>query len=87
MDSRPTKAWTAPESPKPRMSGQRVSQNMKNPSRNERPISTSTVAVASMRLGADEPGDRRRSLVQLLGGLVATLAHGVGHAVGQMVVE
>ena len=48
MDSRPTKVWTAPESPKPRMSGHRVSQNMKNPSRSERPISTKTVAVANI---------------------------------------
>src|SRR5580692_9839696 len=87
MDSRPTKVWTAPESPKPRMSGQRVSQNMKNASRNERPMSTRTVAVASTELRADEPRDRRGSLVQFFGGLVAALAHGVRHAVGQVVVE
>jgi hypothetical protein len=40
-----------------------------------------------MALGADEPRDRRGSLVQFLAGLVAALAHGVRHAVGQMVVE
>src|ERR1700729_2399632 len=87
MDSRPTKVCTAPESPKPRMSGQRVSQNMKKASRNERPISTTTVAVANTELGADEPRDCCRSLVQLLGRLVATFAYGVRHAMGQMVVE
>ena len=33
MARRLTKAWTAPDNPKPRMRGHRVSQNMKNPSR------------------------------------------------------
>src|ERR1700730_1437143 len=40
--SRGTKAWTAPESVKPRISGQSVSQNMKKLSRTLRPTSTST---------------------------------------------
>ena len=42
-----TKAWTAPERPKPRTRGHRVSQNMKNASRRLRPMSTSHIAVAS----------------------------------------
>ncbi len=41
MDSRLTNAWTAPESPNPRINGHRVSQNMKNPSRRLRPMASS----------------------------------------------
>ena len=47
IGSRLTKAWTAPESPKPKMSGQSVTQNMKKASRSDRPMSMSTIGIAT----------------------------------------
>ena len=41
IERRVTKAWTTPESVKPRIRAQSVSQNMKNASRRLRPMSTS----------------------------------------------
>ena len=54
--SRLTKAWTAPAIPNPSTSGQSVAQNMKKPSRSERPMSTRTVAVASTAVRSARAG-------------------------------
>ena len=56
MASRLTKACTAPARPKPSTRGQSVSQNMKKPSRSDRPMSTRTVAVASMAVRSGRAG-------------------------------
>src|SRR6202034_1749447 len=82
MDSRLTKACTAPDSPKPRTSGQSVSQNMKKASRRLRPISTSTGAVAvAVAVAASAAADmtvRRGPRAVLESGRDASRAHQAG---------
>ena len=91
MASRLTKAWTAPERPKPRMSGHRVTQNMKKASRSDPPPRrTTTLATARSAARAQERTSRAMAADASFSfsvGLVATLAHGVGHAMGEMVIE
>src|SRR6185437_14188492 len=85
MAPRLTKACTTPDSPKPRISGHRVCQNMYSPSRRLRPMSSRTVTAGAS--GPDQPGDGGRRLGDADGRLVSALADGVADAVGQVVLQ
>src|SRR5262249_21925049 len=87
-----TKACTAPDSAKPRISAHSVCQNMKNASRALSPRSCTVMKAsewitARSRLRADEARDRGRRLGDLVLGCRAALADRVGDARVQVTVE
>src|SRR5437870_2051900 len=96
ISSLETNACTAPDKPKPRTRAHRVSQNMKKDSRRLSPTSLQPmvakrwgkyVLLVGWRSGPDEPGDGRRRFRHLLVGASTSGRHGVGHAMGEVVVD
>src|SRR5260370_23071725 len=82
---RDTHAWTTPDNPNPKISGQSVSQNMKNPIRRLSTIGPRTcIPWIISRLSLREALDGFDQLLHLR---LITLAHGAGDATLDVVLE